>query len=217
MCGPCPPGYSGNGETCTYIGQCRINNGGCYPLATCVESVESTNVQCRCPAGLVGDGMGPNGCSISTIIHPCASNPCVHGHCVTHGINFSCDCEPGFMGVTCAIVYNPCVPNPCKNSGGCTRTLDNKYVCHCTAAFRGQRCETSKSRCGSYITDLAGTLSYPPDGSGSDPNIRSCAFVFMTNHTMVLNITFTRFNFADTPTCRENFLQVNIFQIVEIH
>ena len=32
------PGYQGNGVTCTWVGVCQDNNGGCYPLAACTES-----------------------------------------------------------------------------------------------------------------------------------------------------------------------------------
>ncbi|TKS88121.1 Cubilin Intrinsic factor-cobalamin receptor [Collichthys lucidus] len=37
-CGPCPPGYEGDGRTCTQSDICATNNGGCYPLATCSSS-----------------------------------------------------------------------------------------------------------------------------------------------------------------------------------
>lgn len=31
-------GYQGNGVTCTWVGLCNVNNGGCHSLATCQES-----------------------------------------------------------------------------------------------------------------------------------------------------------------------------------
>lgn len=37
-CGPCPPGYLGNGFACQYVGMCHMNNGGCYPSARCVDN-----------------------------------------------------------------------------------------------------------------------------------------------------------------------------------
>ena len=30
-------GYQGNGQTCTYVGVCNTNNGGCHHLASCSE------------------------------------------------------------------------------------------------------------------------------------------------------------------------------------
>lgn len=38
MCGSCPPGYFGDGITCSYRGVCQINNGGCHPLARCLDN-----------------------------------------------------------------------------------------------------------------------------------------------------------------------------------
>lgn len=103
MCGPCPPGYQGDGVTCVFVGTCRINNGGCHPLATCIENTGYTNVlvECRCPEGFQGNGMGPQGCQPGTSvvnIGACASNPCNHGSCVTHGSEFICRCQPGYSG-----------------------------------------------------------------------------------------------------------------------
>lgn len=34
-CGPCPPGYLGDGKTCTFVGKCHVDNGGCSPNARC--------------------------------------------------------------------------------------------------------------------------------------------------------------------------------------
>ena len=33
-----PAGYQGDGVTCRYVGICRVDNGGCHPLASCSES-----------------------------------------------------------------------------------------------------------------------------------------------------------------------------------
>lgn len=38
VCGSCPPGYFGDGITCSYRGVCQINNGGCHPLARCLDN-----------------------------------------------------------------------------------------------------------------------------------------------------------------------------------
>jgi len=35
VCGQCPPGYQGDGQVCTFLGACEVNNGGCHPLARC--------------------------------------------------------------------------------------------------------------------------------------------------------------------------------------
>lgn len=40
VCGPCPPGYSGNGYHCSDINECDTNNGGCSisPIVRCINS-----------------------------------------------------------------------------------------------------------------------------------------------------------------------------------
>lgn len=100
MCGSCPSGYEGNGEVCTYVGGCKINNGGCHPLAICSESSFS-GVTCRCHSGYIGDGIAscvPHSSPTDTT-GACASNPCVHGTCVPGtGNTFSCHCQDGFTG-----------------------------------------------------------------------------------------------------------------------
>ncbi|XP_063985313.1 cubilin homolog [Diachasmimorpha longicaudata] len=208
ICGPCPPGYSGDGETCTYVGSCRINNGGCYPLASCVETTNSV-VQCHCPGGYTGDGIGPNGCAPSTQpTNPCAGNPCIHGICIPHATGRFCHCEAGYSGAACDVPLNPCLPNPCKNNGVCSRASNNSFTCECAAAYQGPTCETAKSTCGGYIRDPAGTLSYPPDGR-RDPNVKSCAYIFLTSPDLVLNVTFTKFKLGGAQSCRVNFIQLH--------
>ncbi|CAG7825472.1 unnamed protein product, partial [Allacma fusca] len=113
-CGECPPGYIGNGVTCQYVGICQINNGGCHPLARCVGNpmVGQSFVQCICPAGYSGTGMGLHGCFVYSPPSPggggsgvvpsgqpnhCLSNPCAHGTCFSSGNTFSCTCFPGYM------------------------------------------------------------------------------------------------------------------------
>lgn len=85
-----------------FIGTCRINNGGCHPLATCIDNPGFNNllVECRCPTGYRGSGIGPQGCQPGTEVDqgPCASHPCTHGHCLPHGLSFICRCDPGYTG-----------------------------------------------------------------------------------------------------------------------
>ncbi|KAH0568173.1 hypothetical protein KQX54_019308 [Cotesia glomerata] len=212
ICGSCPPGYQGDGVTCVFIGTCRINNGGCHPLATCINNPGFNNllVECRCPTGYRGSGIGPQGCQPGTEVDqgPCASNPCAHGLCLPHGRSFICRCDLGYTGITCATPINPCSPNPCKNDGICTLTADQQISCECTAAYSGPRCETPKEACGGVIRDLAGTLTYPPNGATYGHGL-SCAYILATNTSLVLNVTFKQFDLESTPGCRHDFLQIH--------
>lgn len=207
ICGPCPPGYQGNGMTCVLVGACRINNGGCHSLATCIENQGLSNilVECRCPEGYQGSGMGPQGCQI--LSSSCASNPCIHGTCVSHGNSFICQCNAGYTGQTCSTIINPCTPNPCKNDGTCLVRF-GAITCECTAAYQGPRCETPKETCGGIIRDYSGILTYPSMSVTYQHDL-SCAFVIVTNSSLVLNVTFISFDLESTPGCRHDFLQIH--------
>ena len=50
----CNSGYSGDGQTCTDVNECAVNNGGCDVHAECLNRPGS--FVCRCAAGYVGDG-----------------------------------------------------------------------------------------------------------------------------------------------------------------
>lgn len=120
-CGNCPPGYAGNGLTCSYQGVCNVNNGGCHPLATCryntsiylfliilqllinsITGISSSFVECVCPIGYMGSGLGPNGCVRSPQFNPnaCNSNPCQHGYCrpLNTTLAYLCICTRGWTG-----------------------------------------------------------------------------------------------------------------------
>lgn len=74
------PGYQGNGASCTWIGLCQYNNGGCHPLAACTESSGISGRACTCPPGYVGNGIGSSGCvSQGAQSGPCSSTPCLNG------------------------------------------------------------------------------------------------------------------------------------------
>lgn len=103
ICAACPAGYDGDGVTCNYVGSCQINNGGCHASATCIEhpAFGNMNVQCRCPEGYQGSGIGPDGCrpvnhtSVSTT---CSPLNCINGNCVPIVGGLRCLCAPGFTG-----------------------------------------------------------------------------------------------------------------------
>ncbi|XP_046744297.1 cubilin [Diprion similis] len=216
QCGACPSGYSGNGEICIYVGACTIGNGGCHPLATCIHTpgmVEGT-VQCRCPSGYIGDGMGPHGCWMANggNIGPsaCSSNPCSHGSCLPIGTNdYRCNCQAGYTGINCNIRNNPCDPNPCRNQGTCRPSADgSRATCRCTSQFSGPRCTTPRQSCGGTLTDPAGTLQFPTSGNVYQNGL-SCAWAITTNTSLVLNVTFIAFKLENSTDCQNDFVQIH--------
>ncbi|EZA59389.1 Cubilin [Ooceraea biroi] len=211
VCGACPSGYRGDGISCIYVGGCAINNGGCHPLASCTEnpSLTSSYVLCRCPAGYIGNGMGPNGCQIDASVNiACASNPCVYGRCTPTGENgFTCTCNPGYSGTTCNVRVDPCSPNPCRNNGVC-QILDGQVTCQCRPSFTGSRCETPRQSCGGVSRNPTGRLQFPMGGSTYQHGL-SCAWVLITEPSKVLNVTFSAFNLEHSTDCKFDFLQIH--------
>ncbi|XP_014605735.1 PREDICTED: cubilin-like [Polistes canadensis] len=211
VCGPCPPGYHGDGVSCIYVGSCRINNGGCHPLAACIENpaLTSSYVQCRCPTGYQGDGLGPNGCRPATEIsnNSCANRPCVHGTCISTYEGFICRCDTGYTGTTCNTQIDLCAPNPCKNNGVCI-VSNGAVTCDCPNSYTGTRCETQRQTCGGVSRNPVGHLEFPIGGTTYQHGL-SCAWVLVTNSTQVLNVTFTSFNLENSVDCKFDFLQIH--------
>jgi hypothetical protein len=65
-CDECPTGYISKGDkkgqNCQKINKCnnsQLLNGGCSPIARCVNEPE---FRCICPMGMIGNGIGPDGC-----------------------------------------------------------------------------------------------------------------------------------------------------------
>ncbi|VEN61021.1 unnamed protein product, partial [Callosobruchus maculatus] len=215
VCGPCPPGYRGDGVTCTYGGGlCSTNNGGCHSLATCREnpSIGTYYVDCICPPGYIGNGKGPNGCVVSpSYSNPCLSNPCKHGTCSvnnTHG--YICTCNAGYHGRNCEFVSgNPCDSNPCLNGAVCQNIAFLTYKCGCKTGFYGKQCELELPACGGIWRKNSGTVKYPPSNFYSSNNAVSCAWTLIVNSTQVLNITFKDFNLKDGVDCRQEFFEIH--------
>ena len=76
-----------------------MNNGGCYPDATCepIPNLGQNAVECTCPPGYSGNGFGPEGCVYS----PTCEDTCdsVGGWCFLG----DCTCYSGWAGENCDI------------------------------------------------------------------------------------------------------------------
>ncbi|CAG5136894.1 unnamed protein product, partial [Candidula unifasciata] len=203
--------YQGNGISCTYVGFCSVNNGGCHPLATCSETGGLGPV-CICPSGYVGSGVGAYGCQQQSVAGGCASNPCQNGAvCAPVGsTGFSCTCRPGFSGPTCSTTVDACLSNPCQNGGTCiSQTQAPGYSCQCTADFTGANCQNAQLECGGFLRGQSGSFRYPRTEGVTYPHRRSCAWVITTSLDKIITATFPVFSLEYHPECNFDFLQIH--------
>ncbi|XP_018577861.1 cubilin-like [Anoplophora glabripennis] len=215
MCSNCPPGYEGDGISCTFRGLCNVNNGGCHHLAQCRDNsrISSTYVECICPTGYVGNGIGPTGCMLSSSpFNPCASNPCVNGDCSVNNVTgeYICTCRRNFTGRNCNMIKkDPCTTNPCLNGGTCRNVMGITFQCICKSGFRGTLCETEAPGCGGKLYGTSGILSYPSGDYETYGHRLSCSWTIETNSTKILNITFSKFDIEESTGCRSDWLQIH--------
>ncbi|XP_078375573.1 cartilage intermediate layer protein 1-like [Oculina patagonica] len=107
----------------------------CQNGGTCIE--QGAGYKCQCPVKFTG-----NNCETPIVINPCDSNPCLNGGtCTATGNGYSCQCPDKFTGKNCEQSLDACSPNPCMNGGQCYDTGNNKYLCVCVGAFKGDNCE----------------------------------------------------------------------------
>ncbi|XP_075766558.1 cadherin EGF LAG seven-pass G-type receptor 2 isoform X2 [Pelodiscus sinensis] len=102
----------------------RIGETAASAVALNVNQAERLNVE--------------HGCSVPD---PCDSSPCpANSYCNDDWDSFSCSCDPGYYGDSCAHV---CTLNPCEHQATCTRKPSalHGYTCECPSSYFGPYCE----------------------------------------------------------------------------
>jgi cubilin len=181
----------------------------CNENAQCTQPSNSPPM-CICRPGFTGNGYGPAGC-VATAYDPCISLGCKNGGiCIKNLTSVFCQCPRGTQPPLCERV-DSCASNPCLNGGNCTNTrraFGRGYNCACPKSFQGRNCENQVKKCGGLRNDLNGTLRYPEDPNAPYQHNSRCAWLIKTNHTKVLNVTFTKFNLEAGNDCKFDWLQV---------
>ena len=148
----CKTGYSGDGDKCEDVDECRGDIKGdtahCNANAECINTIGS--YRCKCKNGYSGDGTT---CS--------NSNECVDGHhnchedadCFDRDGHFVCECREGYTGdgVTCTDA-DSCAENAdnCHARATCIDTIGS-YKCVCDEGFSGTGDEAN-----GFIQDVSG-------------------------------------------------------------
>jgi len=115
--------------------------------------------------------------------------PCDHGSCVDLVNDYTCMCEPSWMGKDCDN-HDDCAVHSCASTGACvdgTGDNDGSYTCKCDPGYEGEFCATEINECdaapcqnGGVCTDLLADYSCDCSGTGftgtdCDVDINECA------------------------------------------
>ncbi|XP_029962393.1 fibrillin-1 [Salarias fasciatus] len=163
----CDLGYIGNGLTCLdideckreniYIDECQAQNGGCHPVASCMNTLGSFS--CVCPFGMEGNGFDCRD------VNECEGNSTLPNNCSAQAVclntkaSYLCQCQDGCQGdgyvcddvdecqlATCWNGYqsngttgcediNECLDNAtCPDHSKCFNT-NGSYYCLCDTGF----------------------------------------------------------------------------------
>ncbi|XP_014469756.1 PREDICTED: cartilage oligomeric matrix protein [Dinoponera quadriceps] len=141
QCGPCPPGFTGNGRVCTKIHIITCIDRPCYPGVQCYDV--SSGYRCGvCPSGYAG-----NGEKCERRRNACHSQPChpeVQCYPTEHPPYYRCGpCPRGYVGngTTCLDVNECEMAHPCYPGVRCIN-LHPGYRCDpCPRGYLGSYVE----------------------------------------------------------------------------
>jgi len=139
-CGPCPSGYSGDGENCDDINECANNS-----LNNCAQKCTNTPGSFVCSCNL-GFKLNSNNHDCDDINECEPTNDCMHQCNNTDG-NYTCYCNEFFEvdpnDRKSCIPSNPCSSNDCNQV--CYKKQDNTQACDCFSGYQlgndGKTCE----------------------------------------------------------------------------
>ncbi|XP_040276351.1 cartilage oligomeric matrix protein [Bufo bufo] len=148
-CGPCPPGYTGNGTHCTDINECTANP--CFPSVRCVNT--SPGFHCEpCPLGYIGkrvEGIGLEFArankQICQDLDECENKPCpANTVCTNTKGSYKCSaCKSGSGGESkiFACKSERRCPNgeisKCHENADCVMKSDGSIACVCKVGWAG--------------------------------------------------------------------------------
>ncbi|VDN30334.1 unnamed protein product [Gongylonema pulchrum] len=204
-CAPCPPGYKGDGRTCTKQNPCELSP--CYPKAKCynmgMSSLNEEGFRCECPAGMIGDGIGAEGCYHSNATL-CRSDTCFNqGSCqVLSEKEYKCHCRWGYVGKRCELA-TACLSNVCRGRGECLVKADGSFECLCLRGYYGTTCEHEEDGCGGHTQNTTGTIKYPDWTWYHFGRNKTCEWVIIANEPRkIIEMNFTSFHLPTrTATC----------------
>ncbi|XP_053321612.1 cartilage oligomeric matrix protein [Spea bombifrons] len=147
-CGPCPPGYTGNGSHCTDINECTANP--CFPRVRCINT--SPGFHCDpCPIGYIGkrvEGIGLNFArankQVCDDINECENrnSPCpANTVCINTKGSYKCSpCKAGGKDHEACKTERRC-PNgeisKCHEKADCIMERDGTVACVCMVGWAG--------------------------------------------------------------------------------
>ncbi|VDN93661.1 unnamed protein product [Brugia pahangi] len=162
-CASCPPGYKGNGHICKKQSPCELSP--CHPKAKCynmgMSSLNEEGFRCECPLGMIGDGIGTEGCYHSNVTL-CRADTCYNqGTCqIISEEAYKCHCKWGYVGKRCELA-TACLSNICRSRGECLVKKDGSFECVCLKGYYGPTCEYEEDGCGGHIINETGVIKYP--------------------------------------------------------
>ncbi|VDK77902.1 unnamed protein product [Litomosoides sigmodontis] len=196
-CAPCPPGYTGNGHICKKQSACELSP--CHRKAKCYDmgmsSLNEEVFRCECPAGMIGDGIGSEGCYHSNVTL-CRADTCYNqGTCqIISDEEYKCHCKWGYVGKRCEVA-SACLRNVCRGRGECVIKQDGSSECMCLKGYYGPTCEYEEDGCGGHITNATGVIKYPDWTWYHFGRNKACEWIITVNEpNKVIEVNFTSFH-----------------------